>query len=45
MPGLQPVELQYLLRPWLEWQLRRQLGIEVYNAVLGGQLEQEIADT
>ena len=28
MLGPQTVELQYLLRPWLEWWLRRQLGIE-----------------
>lgn len=28
MPDQYSVELQYRLRPWLEWWLRRQLGIE-----------------
>jgi hypothetical protein len=39
------VELQYHLQPWLEWWLRRQLGIEGWNEELGGQLEPGIVDT
>jgi hypothetical protein len=39
------VELQCRLRPWLEWWLRRQLGIVGLNVVLGGQLGQVIVDT
>jgi hypothetical protein len=45
MPGPYSVELLYHLRPWLEWWLRRQLGIEGWNEELGGQLEQGIVDT
>jgi hypothetical protein len=45
MPDLLPEELQYLLQPWLLWLLRRQLGIEWWNAVPDGLLEQKIVDT
>lgn len=39
------VELQCRRRPWLEWWLRRQLGIGGMNEELGEQLWKELVDT